>query len=254
MQKNNRPLVSIVTPTYNSEDFIAHTVASVQAQTVSDWEMIIVDDASKDGTKAVVGKISKADPRVKLFANATNSGAAVTRNVGLENATGRYLAFLDSDDLWKPEKLAKQIAFMTDHGAPIACTSYDLVNEQGEALNKIIHSVPQLDYTAHLKNTAIGMSTSMIDTNLVKNDFRFINIRTRQDCYLWITLLKRGHIAFGMPEVLASYRVRKGSISSNKFKGMKKVWYLYYDLEKLGLFRSAYYFFFYAFNALKKRL
>lgn len=254
IKTNPLPLVSIITPCYNSEEFIVATIASIQAQSYKNWELLLIDDTSSDNTVAVIKQIAKSDERIKYFINKVNSGAAISRNKGLENAKGRFITFLDSDDLWYPNKLEKQINFTIKKKAAISFTSYDLIDENGTAMNKIVNTVLSLNYTEHLKNTGIGMSTSMIDTTIVTKKFNFVNIRTRQDCYLWITLLKRGHVAYGMPDILASYRVRKGSISSNKIKAAKQVWYLYYHLEKLGIFKSSYYFSFYVLNALKKRL
>ena len=246
-------LVSIITPSYNSEDFIGETIDSIRKQTYQNWELIIVDDASKDNTAEVLREYAHKDSRIKFFINKNNSGAATSRNKGLENSKGRFIAFVDSDDLWTSTKLEEQLAFMMDNNHAISFTSYSLINENGEKLHKRINCVPSIDYKGILKNTIIGMSTSMIDTNIVSEKFRFVNIRTRQDTYLWITLLKRGHTAHGLNKVLAHYRLRKDSISANKFKAAKKVWYLYYNLEKLGFFKSAYNFSFYIFNALKKR-
>ncbi|MEL6918268.1 MAG: glycosyltransferase family 2 protein [Bacteroidota bacterium] len=254
MQEHTAPLVSIITPAYNSEKFIAETIDSVREQTYQNWEMLIVDDCSTDNTVAHIEKIAKVDSRVKLSINPVNSGAAVTRNKGLEMAKGRFIAFLDSDDKWYKNKLALQVEFMLSRNIPISFTSYGIINENGETLNKTVKSVASINYWEHFKNTIIGMSTSMIDTDVVGRDFTFVNMRTRQDCYLWITLLKRGHIAYGMENVLSDYRVREGSISSNKIKGAQKVWHLYYGMEKLGFIKSLYYFSFYVYNAIKKRM
>ncbi len=254
MQFEDPHLVSIIIPTFNSGKYIAKTLKSVGDQSYQNWEVLITDDCSTDDTISVIEKFQKQEKRIRLFRNTVNSGAAISRNKSLENAKGRFVAFLDSDDLWKNTKLATQIKFMTQNKVPISCTSYDLIDEKGIPLGKTIRSVPRLDYKSHLKNTAIGMSTSMIDRTIVKDKFEFINIRTRQDCYLWITLLKRGHQAYGIEEPLVFYRVRSNSISANKFKAAKRQWYLYYTLENLGLFKSAYYFFFYAYNAVKKRI
>ncbi len=254
VKQESTSLVSIVTPAYNSEKFIRSTIASVVNQTYTNWELIIVDDCSSDNTVKVVEELSKSDNRIKCFKNETNGGAGVSRNKGLEMATGRFIAFLDSDDLWYKDKLETQISYMIENKAPISFTSYDLVTSNNEKLNKVIKSIPFVDYKEVLKNTIIGMSTAIIDTSLVKKDFKFILLRTRQDLYLWITLLKRGHIAHGIDKVLTSYRVRANSISSNKIDGAKKVWYLYYKVEKMNFFTALYYFSFYAFNAIKKRL
>ncbi|WP_375324216.1 glycosyltransferase family 2 protein [Flagellimonas sp. GZD32] len=252
MEKDS--LISVIIPAYNSEKFIANTIQSVIDQTYKDWQLIVVDDCSEDNTVEIVAEFAEKDPRVICVSLSKNGGAAVSRNKGLEKASGRFIAFLDSDDSWYPTKLQDQREFMVKNNYPISFTSYDLMDENGEALGKIINSVKSIDYTGVLKNTIIGMSTSMIDTRIVKKDFKFINIRTRQDLYLWITLLKRGYKAYGMDKVYASYRVRKNSISSNKIKGAMRVWHIYYKLEKLGLFRSAYYFANYAWNAFAKKI
>lgn len=247
-------LISIISPSYNSSDFIEETIDSIIAQTYRNWELIVVDDCSKDNTVSILKKLTETDSRIKYFMNATNQGAAISRNIGLENAGGRFIAFLDSDDLWFPEKLEIQINFMLSNTCPISFTSYELIDEKGLQLDKKIQTVENIDYKGYMKNTIIGMSTSMIDTNIVGKDFRFTNIRTRQDTYLWITLLKKGFKAYGINQVLAKYRVRSNSISANKLKAAKRVWYLYYNLEKLGIVKSTFYFSFYVYNALKKRM
>ncbi len=252
MYKKMKDLVSIITPSYNSANFIGATIDSVIIQTYPNWEMIIVDDCSTDNSIEIIQKYVAQDRRVKLIQNKKNRGAAETRNEALKVAKGRFIAFLDSDDLWYSNKLEEQIAFMEKGNYPISFTEYGLVDEDGKHLDKFVRVVPCIDYTGYMKNTIIGMSTSMIDTDIVE-PFQFVNIRTRQDTYLWITLLKRGHKAYGINKVFAKYRVRKDSISANKFKAAKRVWYLYYHLEKLGFFKSAYYFSYYAFNAIKKR-
>ena len=246
-------LVSIVMPTYNSEEFINQTILSVISQTYKNWELIITDDASIDKTCDLVKVFCEKDRRVKLFQLGKNNGAAVARNNCLEHVNGRYIAFLDSDDLWKKDKLAIQIDFMQKNNIPISFTSYEFIDVLGNNLNKVIRANKNVDYNGYLKNTIIGMSTSMIDTSLVSN-VRFKDIRTRQDTYLWISLLKTGLIAYGLDIVLSKYRFRKNSISSNKFKAASQVWKLYYNFERLGFLTSSYYFIFYIFNAIKKRL
>ncbi len=246
-------LVSIVTPTYNSENFISETIHSILNQSYTNFELILIDDCSIDSTVEIVRTFSEKDSRVKLIQLESNSGAAVARNIGLENSKGRFIAFCDCDDIWFQNKLEYQIRFMLDKAIPISFTSYQLINENGESMNKVINAIDKITYLEYLKNTIIGMSTSMIDTSLVK-EFRFENIRTRQDTMLWITLLKRGHVAYGIKEVLVKYTVRSNSISANKFKAAAKVWDLYYNKEKMGFFKASYYFLFYVFNAIKKRI
>lgn len=246
-------LISIITPCYNSNKFISETIQSILNQTYLNFELIIIDDNSTDNTVEIVKSFTSKDSRVKLIQLELNSGAAVARNIGLENSKGRFIAFCDCDDIWFENKLEYQICFMLEKSIPISFTSYQLINDKGESMNKVINAIDKITYSEYLKNTIIGMSTSIIDTSLVK-EFRFENIRTRQDTMLWITLLKRGHMAYGIKEVLVKYTVRSNSISANKFKAASKVWDLYYNMEKMGLFKSSYYFLFYAFNAIKKRL
>jgi teichuronic acid biosynthesis glycosyltransferase TuaG len=246
-------LISIITPCYNSNDFISETIDSVINQTYKNWELIIIDDCSTDNSVEIVQKYLEKDSRIKLFVNNKNSGAAVSRNFGLLKSSGRFISFLDSDDLWEPQKLETQINFMLDNDCPISFTKYRLIDEKGDLLNKTIKVVKEIDYYGYLKNTIIGMSTSMIDLTKIES-FEFKNIRTRQDTYLWITLLKRGLIAHGLNITLVSYRVRNDSISANKYRAAKQVWKLYYNFEKLGLIKSTYYFVYYIYNAIKKRI
>jgi teichuronic acid biosynthesis glycosyltransferase TuaG len=213
--------------------------------------MIIVDDCSTDNTLEIIKENFK-DSRIKLFENEVNYGAAVCRNIGLENSTGRFIAFIDSDDLWTNDKLEVQLNFMLNNNYEISFTNYELVDENSKSFNKFVKSITKIDYHGYLKNTIIGMSTSMIDMSKI-GSFKFVNIRTRQDTYLWISLLKKGFNAYGIDRNLAKYRVRNNSISANKISAAKQVWYLYYSLEKLGYIKSAYYFTFYAYNAIRKR-
>ena len=247
-------MVSIITPLYNSEEFIKKTVNSILSQTYTNWEVIVVDDASTDKSVAIIQEFIKGDDRVKLLRLYNNVGAAQARNRALELCGGRFVAFLDSDDIWHPKKLEKQLEFMLTKNIPISYTSYELINESGYLTGHVIKSIPRLTQMDYLKNTIIGFSTSMIDTKMVGKNFRFMNIRTRQDTSLWITLLGRGYIAYGMNEVLVKYRVHSNSISSDKYKAVKQVWNLYFNIHKLGFFKSLYCFILYLYNAIKKRV
>ena len=246
--------VTIITPSYNCAQFILETIDSVLAQSYNKWEMIIVDDCSTDNSVEVIEAHISNDSRFKLIKLNKNVGSAQARNAALEHAAGRFIAFLDSDDIWYANKLEKQVLFMLDRKAPISFTSYELIDKNSISKGRIIHSVKKLDQTDYLKNTIIGFSTSMIDTSIVGNNFQIMDIRTRQDTSLWITLLGMGFHAYGIDEVLAKYRVHPNSISANKIKASKQVWNLYFRLHKLGLFKSIYYFSFYVFNTIKKRI
>ena len=209
------PLISIVLPTYNSEKYISNTIKSIINQDYRNWELIITDDCSTDNTYDIINEYSKRDLRIKLFKLKKNSGAAIARNNSLRNCLSKYIAFIDSDDTWIKEKLRLQINFMQKNNIPISFTSYKLIDEYGKYLNKTINAIKKINYDGYLKNTIIGMSTSMINTSIT-GPIEFKDIRTRQDTYLWITLLKKGFIAYGIESDLANYRVRKNSISSNK--------------------------------------
>tara|TARA_Y100001958_G_C21130721_1_gene472131 strand:+ start:25 stop:771 length:747 start_codon:yes stop_codon:yes gene_type:complete len=246
-----KDLVSIITPTYNSEEYISVTINSILSQTYSNFELIIIDDFSTDNTLECVKKFD--DKRIKILKNSKNRGAAFCRNKGLKNANGRYLSFCDSDDFWEIDKTNAQIKLMKQDNCSISFTSYSVYNSDLKKKLYKINVPNKINYEGYLKNTIIGMSTSIIDKNKVKG-IEFVDLRIRQDTYLWMSLLKRGIIANGYDLNMVKYRLADNSISSNKFKAAKVVWHLYYDLEKLGFFKSSYYFLFYIFNALKKRL
>jgi teichuronic acid biosynthesis glycosyltransferase TuaG len=247
-------LVSIITPSYNSKRFIKETIDSVISQTYKNWEMIIVDDKSKDDSVKFIQELIKDEKRIKIITLDENIGAAMARNKALEIAQGRYIAFLDSDDIWISNKLETQLNFMQENNHCISFTAYEIIDENSQSDSHIIKTVKSLNLEQYLKNTIIGFSTSMIDRNLVKEELKFLNIRIRQDTNLWITLLKNGYIIYGIDEVLAKYRVHSNSISTNKVKAAKGVWSLYYNIHQFGLIKSIYYFSYYAFNAIKKRI
>ena len=247
-------LVSVIIPSYNSDRYIEGAIQSVLNQTYQNWELIIVDDCSTDNSIERIEKIVSGNPKIRLIKLKSNMGSAQARNAGLEVASGRFIAFLDSDDIWRFVKLEKQVVFMLEKKTPISFTSYELIDENGMRKNHIIHAVKRLTQIDYLKNTNIGFSTSMIDTEIVGNNFRMRDIRTRQDASLWITLLGKGFVAQGMGDVLVKYRVHSQSISANKTKAAKQMWNLYFNLHKLGFFKSIYCFSFYVFNAIKKRI
>lgn len=248
-----QPLVSIITPSYNSEKYIRETVKSVQEQTYTNWEMIIVDDCSKDNSRAVLEELANEEERVKIHFLQENSGAAVARNTAIRLAKGKYIAFLDSDDKWKPNKLQTQLEFMQKNDYAFTFSGYDLMNEDGELLGKSVKIPESIDYQGLLKNTIIGCLTVIVDKEKV-GDFQMPNIRARQDLALWLLIMKRGFKAYGLQQSLAIYRSVPGSVSSNKVNMLKKNWHVYRKIEKLNVVSASWYIFNYAFNALKKRL
>lgn len=247
------PLVSVITPTYNSEAYIQQTIESVKNQKYQNWEMIIVDDCSKDNTVEIVKNEAEKDERIRLIQLQKNSGAAVARNTAIRNAKGKYIAFLDSDDLWYPEKLEKQVTFMQEKDIAFSFTSYRIINEDGTETDKIIQVPKEIDYKGLLKNTIIGCLTVMLDVSKL-GLVQMPNIRTRQDTALWLAILKKGYKAYGIQEPLAKYRKVKGSISSNKLKMAKQNWRMYRDIENLNVIYASWCFVNYAWNALKKNL
>lgn len=232
-------LISIITPTYNCGKFIEKTIKSVQQQTYNNWEMIIVDDCSTDGTKETVKQYMKNDSRIKYHILENNSGAAVARTKAMQLAQGNYMAFLDSDDIWKRDKLEKQLAYMKENNINFCCTAYEQIDENDNKLGKIIKTVKKTDYNRLLLDCPVGNSTVMYSVeNMGK--FEVPNIRKRNDDALWLTMLKKEKYIYGMEEVLMEYRVRENSISSNKFSLIKFHWKLYREIEHLSIPRSAF--------------
>ena len=249
----NQPLVSVIMPCYNMEKYIAATIHSVQQQTCQHWELLIVDDASTDGTADIVRSHQMQDDRILFVVKPKHSGIADTRNQCISMAKGRFLAFLDADDLWHPEKLEQQLQFMTERKIGFSYSSYDCVDEEGKPLEKMVKSAGNLDYDAYLHNTIIGCSTVMIDTTIIGNVF-VPNFRTSEDTATWLNILKKGFLAYAIEQPLTSYRIRQHSASSNKLKASSDLWRVYRKNEKLPLFKAVACFSSYAFNAIKKRL
>lgn len=244
-------LISIITPTYNCGRYIGETIESVLNQSYQNWEMIIVDDCSVDNTKEVVEEYVEQDKRIKYYLLEVNSGAAVARTKAMELASGEYMAFLDSDDLWMPDKLERQISFMKINDYNFTCTAYEQINENGNLLNKIIKTKSKTDYNGVLLSCPVGNSTVMYN---VKKLGKFVvpNIRKRNDDALWLQILKKEKYINGMPDVLMKYRVRANSISSNKVKLVKYHWKLYREIEHLSILRSSFHIIFWVFLKIFK--
>ncbi len=246
-------LVSIITPSYNSSKFIKDCVASVFSQTYKNWEMIIVDDCSKDNSKEIILELSTKDKRIKPIFLKKNVGAAEARNTAIRQSTGKYVAFLDSDDLWNPKKLEKQLSFMKENEITFSYTTYQFMSENGEDLSNIISAPEKMTYHSYLKNTIIGCLTVIIDREK-SGEFEMPNIRSSHDMALWLLIMKRGFSAYGLDDNLAKYRVVSSSNTSNKLKAAKEVWYVYRFVEKLSIFYALICFVGYALNAIRKRM
>ncbi|WP_176719658.1 glycosyltransferase family 2 protein [Salinivibrio sp. BNH] len=242
------PTVSIITPSYDCSNYISNTIDSVLFQTFTDWEMIVVDDCSSDNSVSVINSYMEKDSRIRLIQLKENSGAAIARNTAIEVAQGRYIAFLDSDDLWEPEKLAIQLSFMQRNDIAFSFSAYHKINEEAVDIGTV--SVPEnVSYHQLLKCCVIGCLTAMYDTNKIGKVYMPL-IRKRQDFGLWLRILKKCGIAYGIAQPLAKYRVRKDSISSNKLKAALYNWKLYREVENLNLFQALYYFSHYAISGV----
>lgn len=238
------PAVSIITPTFNSEKYILDCVNSVKGQLFSDWELIVVDDASVDATVDLLKSVASEDARIKVIVLDHNQGPAVARNMAIDIATGRFVAFLDADDLWHPAKLENQINFMLANNIHFSYTAYNKMDYSGNVYEVV--GVPLVvDYIDLLKQCSIGCLTVVYDASFFGKMTMPI-IRKRQDLGLWLRLLKKTKYAYGLPESLAFYRVHSEGISSSKINAAKYQWILYRDVEQLSPMLATYFFCHYA--------
>lgn len=229
--------VSIIMPAYNCERFIKRAIASVQNQTYKDWELLITNDCSTDSTVDIVTSIMEKDNRIKLYHNSKQSGAAASRNRSVKNASGIYIAFLDSDDVWKPNKLEKQIAFMEKHNYHFTCTSYDKIDEKDNKLGIIIPAIC-VDYEGLLRRCP-GNSTVIYNSKKL-GKFLVPLIKKRNDYLMWMQVIKKAKRIDGLDDVLSSHRIVSNSISSKKFTLVKYHWIVYRDYERLSILKSGY--------------
>lgn len=246
-------LVSIITPAHNAARYIEDAIRSVRAQSYPHWEMLITDDASTDDTVEMIHRYQQMDERIHCFPLLCCVGAANARNNSLEHAHGKYVAFLDSDDMWSPDKLERQIAFMKEGGYAFTFTNYVAVDETGKRIVHTLHMPAMLTYRSYLRNTAIGCLTVMIDRSQI-GDVDMPDIRSSHDMALWLAILKRGFKAYSLREVLASYRLVPNSNTAGKWRAARDVWRVYRNIEHLNPLYSAYNFCGYALHAVLKRL
>ena len=246
-------LVSIIMPSYNAARFIGESINSVLLQTYSNWELLIVDDCSKDNSVEVVRKFANIDKRVVLFSLEKNVGAAAARIVAIEHAQGQYIAFLDSDDVWDEYKLEKQLAFMKQYSYVFTFSNYYVMEENGKKTENIVKVPSSLSYHQYLRNTIIGCLTVIIDRQQT-GDFKMPLIKSSHDMALWLLIMKRGFKAYGLKDVLAGYRLVSTSNTAKKWKAAKDVWKVYREIEGLSVLYAAYCFCGYAINAVLKRI
>ena len=244
-------LVSIVIPVYNAEKCIGDTVASIRSQSYQNWEIIMVDDGSTDKSLDIMKSLECDNIKV-LQSN--GGSAALARNKGIEAATGRYIAFLDADDLWDPLKLEKQLNFMEKHDAAFSFTGYEFADEYGVSVNKLVQVPLKINYKQALKNTTIFTSTVILDMDkLSKDEIYMPNVKS-EDTATWWRVLKSGVTGYGLNEGLTLYRRSSGTLSSNKFEAIRRIWNLYRNVEKLSVPYSCVCFVMWAIRAVLRRV
>ncbi len=251
--KCDSELVSIVIPVYNCSKFLNDTINTILNQTYTNFEAIFVNDCSTDNSIDIIKACN--DNRIKLIENEKNSGAAISRNNGIKNANGRFICFLDADDLWEKEKLEKQVRFMKEKNACFSYTGYEFADENGNPNGKKVNVPNKITYKQALKNTTIWTSTVMFDmTKLTKENIYMPDVRRGQDTATWWKVLKKINYANGLNEILSFYRRTNDSLSANKLTALKRTWNLYINVEHLNIFCAFYNFCWYCFNAIKRRI
>lgn len=234
MIKESNPYVSVIMPSYNSADFIELAVNSVLQQTFDNFELIIIDDCSSDNTRDILQKISKTDERIRLVLSDKNEGAAITRNKGLDLCRGAFVALIDSDDIWAKEKLELQVAAAQSSNADIVYCSYSIIDENGNKKCREFIVPEKTDFKHTLNVSVISCSTALLSRKIV-DKYRFPTDFYHEDYALWLSILKDGHSAAGLTEVLAEYRVRGDSRASNKLSSAKNRWNIYRKFLHLPL-------------------
>ena len=265
-------MVSIIVPVYKAASYIAKTIEMVRKQTYKNWELILIDDCSPDNSTEIIRGIMQeaslqklpqgvleeaafsATEHISLICKTENGGAAKARNTGIEIAKGKYIAFLDADDVWLPDKLEKEIVFIKDKQAAFAFTAYEFGDEDANGLGKVVVVPERLTYRKALSRTVIFTSTVMFDMSKIsKEEIRMPEVES-EDTATWWKILRAGYVAYGLNEALVIYRRPKKSLSSNKFKAMKRIWNLYRKEEELTISVSAFCFCLWAVRATLRRI
>lgn len=248
--------ISVIVPVYHVEKYIVETMECVRRQTYANWELLLVEDCGGDRCAELIEQYIKktGDERIRLICQPSNMGAAAARNRALEEAKGRYIAYLDADDLWEPDKLEKQLAFLREKQAAFVFTGYEFADEDGGATGKVVRVPESLSYKEALKNTTIFTSTVMFDSRRIPKEKLKMPLMKSEDTALWWRILREGNTAYGLDENLVKYRRLGRSLSSNKLEAVRRIWNLYRKAEGMSILNSAYHFCFWAVRAVKRRV
>ncbi|MCM1186411.1 MAG: glycosyltransferase [Lachnoclostridium sp.] len=249
-------LISIIVPVYQVENYIVETMDCVCAQTYENWELLLVEDCGGDNCAKIIENYArnKGDSRIRLLCQTSNMGAARARNRGLKEAKGRYIAYLDADDLWTPEKLERELTYLKEKEAAFVFTGYEFADQYGNGTGKVVRVPERLNYKEALKNTTIFTSTVMFDTEKIQKEMLEMPVMKSEDTALWWRILRNGYTAWGLDENLVKYRRAGTSLSSNKLEAVRRIWGLYRKAEGMGILNSAYHFCFWAVRAVKRRV
>lgn len=249
-------MISIIVPVYNAAAYLTETIENVTRQTYRDWELLLVNDCSKDQSETVIRQYLEnyPDPRIHLINLPENGGAAKARNRGLMAAKGRYIAFLDADDIWAPEKLEKELAFLKEKNAGFVFTAYEFGDANGVGTGKVVQVPETLAYKQALSRTIIFTTTVLLDTEKISKDLIQMPIIKSEDTATWWQILKAGYVAYGLNETLAVYRRPAKSLSSNKLEAIRRIWHLYREIGELSVVSSAWYLIQWAVRATLRRV
>lgn len=252
--KKEDGLISIVVPVYNAQKYLEETVQSVIAQSYEKWELLLVDDCSVDQSYLLMQRLAAKDCRIRCLQQPRNAGAAQARNRGLQEAAGRYLAFLDADDIWKDDKLKKELAYLQRLQAGFVFTGYEFADEAAKGTGKVVRVPKTLHYRQALKNTTIFTSTVLFDRTRIADELLYMPCIASEDTATWWKILRNGHTAYGLDENLVLYRRAAGTLSSNKLVAIQRIWMLYRKAEGLSVVYSMYNFLYYAVRAVLRRV
>ena len=235
----NRFLISVIMPCYNAEPFIAEAIQSVIGQTYTNWEMLICDDCSTDNSANIIKEFCRKDTRIKYLKTEYNTGSpSMPRNIAIDFSQGQYIAFLDADDVWLPNKLSEQLDFLIQNGYKIVYSNYNIISSDGFFLRSV-KARKRVDYNGLLLHSEINCSSAFLLKSLIEN-IRFKQVG-KEDYLFFLTLLKeRDLVAYNTNVCHFLYRIVHNSRSSNKLQMLQQQWYILRNKEKLGFFQSAY--------------